>query len=98
MDCKQKGVGERMYVLNLAEDGRILSVFMKLPNGDYEGMPVVDELPDGMPTDYLYIDGRYIYSPLPVMGNPEDQPDPMERIAALEEQIEMLLSGVTSDE
>lgn len=87
-----------MYVLNLAEDGRILSAFMKLPNGDYDGMPVVDALPDGMPTDYLYVDGGYKYSPLPVTGNPEDQPDPMERIAALEEQIEMLLLGVTEDE
>ena len=28
----------------------------------------------------------------------DKRPDPLERIAALEEQIEMLLSGVTSDE
>ena len=87
-----------MYVLNLAEDGRILAVFMKLPNGDYTQMPIVDALPDGMPTDYLYIDGEFVHSPLPVPEQPEEQPDPMERIAALEEQIEMLLLGVTEDE
>lgn len=53
------------YALNLSEDSRILSVWVVLPNGQYDGMPIVDSLPDGNPTDYLYVDGKYIHDPLP---------------------------------
>lgn len=51
------------YALNLAEDGRILSVTYE----EYaaEGMPIVDEMPEGDAYDYKYIDGVYIYDPLP---------------------------------
>lgn len=51
------------YALNLAEDKRILSAtFEKYA---VEGMPLVNELPDGNITDYLYVDGAYVYAPLP---------------------------------
>ena len=54
-----------MYALNLNEENRILSACVVLLNGDYTGMPIVDTLPNGDITDYLYIVGEYIYSPLP---------------------------------
>lgn len=52
------------YALNLAEDNRILSAWEALPYGNYDGMPIVDTLPDGNLLDYLYIDGKYVYDPL----------------------------------
>lgn len=53
------------YALNLASDNRILSACVVLPNGNYDGMPIVESFPDGDITDYRYIDGEYIYDPLP---------------------------------
>lgn len=55
-----------MYALNLNEDSRILGACVVLEKGIYTGMPIVDTLPDGNIADYLYIDGEYVYSPLPV--------------------------------
>ena len=53
------------YALNLAEDNRVLSACVVLPNGNYDGMPIVDILPEGNLLDYQYIDGEFIYNPLP---------------------------------
>ena len=60
------------YALNLAEDNRILSATFE----QYapEDAILVDELPDGDISDYLYQDGVYVYDPLP---DPE-VPDPVE--------------------
>ena len=60
-----------MYALNLDNDGRILSV-------TYEpfaspGMPIVDSIPEGDVSDWLFVDGRYVYDPLP---RPEPIPEP----------------------
>ena len=61
-----------MYALNLdKETSRILSAWKVLPNGNYEGMPLVDVLPDGDISDYLYKDGEYIFDPLPEPEQPE---------------------------
>lgn len=74
-----------MYALNLSEDNRILSACTPLPNakdekgnptvelvdGKYNGMVVVESLPDGDVSDYLYIDGEYVYDPLPEPEEPE---------------------------
>ena len=71
-----------MYALNLAEDGRILSATYDKyapPN-----QPRVNELPDGDISEYRYVNGKYIYDPLP---EPEPQPTQEERIAALEDQL-----------
>jgi hypothetical protein len=60
------------YALNLGEDGRILSVtFEKYAS---EGMPIVEELPEGNVADYRYVDGEYIYDPLPVPEPPAVEP------------------------
>lgn len=55
-----------MYALNLdKETSRILSACVVLPNGHYETMVIVDTLPDGDVYDYRYVDGDYVYDPLP---------------------------------
>lgn len=59
------------YALNLAEDERILSACVVLPNGNYDGMPLVDELPEGDISDYRYIKKRYVYDPLPEPEQPD---------------------------
>ena len=76
-----------MYALNLSEKNRILSACIVLPSeyddkdnpvyeivdGKYNGMVVVETIPDGNIVDYLYIDGEYIYEPLP--KEPEIKPE-----------------------
>lgn len=42
--------------------------------------------------DYKIVDGELVYAPIP---RPESEPTEAERIAALEEALELLLSGVT---
>lgn len=80
------------YALNLADDGRILSVtFEKYAPAD---AVLVDERPEGNVSDYLYVDGEYILDPLPKPERPEEAT--LEgRVGELEEALNMLLSGVT---
>jgi hypothetical protein len=81
------------YAFNLAGDGRILSAtYAKYAPAD---AVQVDELPDGNLSDYRYVDGKYIHDPLPKPSEPERVPSDSERIAELEEALDMLLSGVT---
>ena len=51
--------------LKVSEDGRIRYACVVLQNGNYDGMPIVDTLPEGNLPDYLYLDGEYVYDPLP---------------------------------
>lgn len=73
--------------LNLSGEKRILSACFVLQNGNYDDMPVVETLPDGDISNYLYMNGEYIFDPLPVPEPPEHTPTDSERIAALEEQL-----------
>lgn len=57
------------YALNLAADTRILSACVVLPNGNYDGMPIVENFPEGSLPDYLYVNGEYVYDPLPKPSN-----------------------------
>lgn len=65
------------YALNIGEDNRILSACFILPNGNYDSMPQVDTLPTGETdkekdiSNWLYVDGGYIYDPLPDPVEPE---------------------------
>ena len=71
-----------MYALNIdKETNRILSACFVLPNGSYDGMPIVNELPEGNIADYLYIDGEYVHDPLP---QPEivEEPTQLDKIEA----------------
>lgn len=53
-----------MYALNIdKETGRVLSAtYSKYAAKD---MVLVDALPEGDVSDYLYIDGNYVHEPLP---------------------------------
>ena len=78
-----------MYALKLSEDKRILCALDVLPDHVYSNMTVVETLPKGNVRDYLYVDGQYVYDPLPV---PEPEPEePMstleERVSAVEDQL-----------
>lgn len=80
-----------MIALNLSEDNRIHSAWKVLPNGNYDGMPIVDDLPEGNLPDYLYINGEYVYDPLP---EPE-QPAPVEEPTVWDELDAAYQSGYT---
>lgn len=82
--------------LNIAEDNRILSACFVIPNGSCEGMPIVDMLPEGDLSDYLYVDGAYVYDPLPEPEQPEPTPSDFERIAALEAAMTAIEEGIAS--
>ena len=57
------------YALNLDTDGRILSAtYEEYAPAD---AVLVDELPEGDISEYLYADGRYVYDPLPKPEQPE---------------------------
>ena len=71
-----------MYSLNLDTDNRILSACVCLERFEYTN--IVDTLPDGEMLDYKYIDGEYVYDPLP-----EPEPQPVEPTA--DEIIDALL-------
>ena len=53
------------YALNLSEDNHILSACKILPKGNYDGMSIVNTLPEGNLPDYQYINGEFIYNPIP---------------------------------
>ena len=76
-----------MHALRLDKNKRIEYACIVLPDGKYDGMPIVDEIPDGNLPDYLYIDGEFIYDPLPIPEQPEPKPTQEERITALENQL-----------
>lgn len=89
-----------MYALSVADDTRILSACVVLPNGSYDNMHTVDTLPSGE-TDaeknihnWLYIDGCFVFDPLP-SEEPEAHRTTEERLTELEEAFDMILSGVT---
>lgn len=83
-----------IYALNLNSDNRILSACVvlgwqeesEIPES-YNGMPVVETLPDGDVTDYRYIDGEYIHAPKPIPPAPDPTPTQEERIRQLEEEL-----------
>lgn len=52
------------YALNLADDGRVLSVTYE----QYapQDAVLVDSLPDGDLYEYRYVDGEFVHDPLPV--------------------------------
>ena len=68
-----------MYVLNLGQDGRILSAAFQ--NDGSCGAVAVAELPEGDITQYRYVDGEFIYDPVPAV-EVEEQPTQLDRIEA----------------
>ena len=79
-----------MYSLNLDIDNRVLSACICLEGFEYEN--IVDVLPEGDISDYKYVDGEYVYDPLP-----EPEPQPVEPTA--DEVLDVLLGiGGNSNE
>lgn len=82
-----------MYVLNLAEDNKILSAWDVIEGQNYEGMPIVEKLPPDVEaeeesiTNYLYMDGEYIYDPLP-------EPEPIEPEPTADELLNAISRGL----
>ena len=70
-----------MYALNLDENNRILSV--TFDQYAPKSQPRVDTLPDGDVNDYLYVNGEYVFDPIPVPPTPEPQPTADEILDAL---------------
>lgn len=69
------------YALNLSEEGRILSAtFEKYA---FANNVIVDYLPEGDISDYCYINGEYIYDPIPKPAQPEPEPTTDEILNAL---------------
>lgn len=83
-----------MYALNLDKNtGRILSACVVLPNDNYDSMPLVDSLPEGNITEFCYINGEFVYKPLPKLEVVEI-PTTEDRLSALEAaMLEMILGG-----
>lgn len=77
------------YGLILDENSRIVSAVAQ--RYAPENAIIVDNLPEGNPHDYLYVDGEYVHDPLPITDDPDPQPTYEDRIAALEAQNETLL-------
>ena len=61
-----------MYSLNLDSENRILSACICLEGQEY--INIVDTLPESDITDYKYIDGEYVYDPLPSLESVDPEP------------------------
>lgn len=81
--------------LKLYDDNRIHSACTVLPNGNYDGMPIVDTLPDGNLLDYLYVNGEYVYDPLPE-PEPSEPETPAEEPSVWDELDAAYQEGVDS--
>lgn len=68
-------MSDTLYALNIDSAGRILSATYDQYAPPEQ--PRVTELPDGNIPDYKYIDGEYVYDPLPAPPEPEP-PEPTE--------------------
>ena len=84
-----------MYALNLADDGRILSV--TLDRFAPPEQPRVETLPDGDVTDYLYMNKTFVYDPLLTPDHPDpNRPATEDRVTALEEALTAIEEGIAS--
>lgn len=70
-----------IYALNLSENNRILSA--TYDQYAPASQPRVEELPEGDISDYKYVDGEYVYDPLPVPPEPTPEPTADEILDAL---------------
>lgn len=56
-------------------------------DGKYNGMPIVETFPDDDVSNYLYIDGQYVYDPLP-------EPEPIVEESTAEDMMNAMLRGL----
>ena len=84
---------KKRYALNLSENGQILSATYE----EYavDGMPIVDELPNGNIVDYKYIDGAFIYDPIPIPEpEPSEDDDTTAMLIDLEYRVTLIELGI----
>lgn len=86
----------KLYALNLADDGRVLSATEDQYGA--EGQPRVESLPSGETpeendiSNYRYVGGEFIYDPLPDPPEPEPAPEHV----TYDELAEAIREGVNS--
>jgi len=68
------------YALNLAEDGRVLSVTFAGYAPDTH--PMVEALPEGDVSEYRYVDGAFLHEPQQEQAQPEAAPTQLDRVEA----------------
>ena len=80
------------YGLILDEDYRIIDA----PAQRYAPISsiIVEELPEGDFHDYLYIDGKYVYNPLPKPEQPEPASSLETRVATVEADVAALTTAI----
>lgn len=72
--------GREMFALNIdKETGRVLSA--TYPQYATDDAPIVEALPEGNISDYLYVNGEYVHEPIPKEEEPE-APTEMEQLRA----------------
>ena len=75
--------------LRLDADGRVLGAAWHRTQPEGAVIIRLCALPEGDVTQYRYVDGAFVYDPLPETSEPEEQTVP-ERVAELERQNAML--------
>lgn len=86
---------EEKFALNIADDGRILSAtFEQYAAPD---AIIVDVLPEGDITDYRYVDGAYVYDPLPEPEPVEPEPTQLDRVEAQATYTAMMTDTLLED-
>ena len=82
-------------VIDVGPDDRITGV--RYPKFADHGDTVVDKLPEGDPLDYKYVDGQFVYDPLPKPPEPEPEQGLDERVNKLEGRVENLENGYAAE-
>lgn len=78
-----------MYALNVdKETDRIMSATSE--QFAVEGMPIVEKLPQGDISEYLYQNGDYVYSPKPKPDPGPEQPTQLDRVQAQADYTAMM--------
>lgn len=84
--------GVKLYALNIDPENRVLSATEDQYGA--EGQPRVDHLPDDDISDYRFVDGEFVYDPLP--KPPEPEPEPVPEYATYDKLAMAIREGVNS--
>ena len=68
------------YALAIAEDNRI--IYATFDKYAVNNTVLVETLPDGDISDYLYVDGEFVYDPLPEPDPAPEETSQLDRVEA----------------